>query len=183
LKSSHSHLAREIVETIALTILIFLAIHFTVQNYQIDGTSMTNSLQNGQFVLVNKVAYLFHQPQRGDVIVCHEPDDPSRDVIKRVIGLPGDKLTLDSTNIWVNGVELNEPYITGKYNPEAVTETVPANDYFVMGDNRPDSKDSRYFGFVPKDYIVGKAVFVYWPLNQIQMINTYPSVYSQLNSK
>lgn len=175
-----SHLAREIVETIALTLLIFLAIHFTVQNYQISGPSMQNTLHNGQFVLVNKVAYLFHAPERGDVIVFHEPDQPDRDLIKRVIGLPGDTITLDGTNVWVNGVELSEPYITQKSNPSAETRVIPPNEYFVMGDNRPVSEDSRYFGFVPKDNIVGKAIMVYWPLNQWQMINTYSSVYSQI---
>lgn len=175
-----SVLAREIVETIALTILIFLAIHFTVQNYQISGPSMQNTLQSGQFVLVNKLAYLFHQPERGDVIVLHEPDQPGRDLIKRVIGLPGDTIVLDGNNVTVDGVQLNEPYITQKFNPGAQTQTVPSNEYFVMGDNRPQSEDSRYFGFVPKDYIVGKAILVYWPLNQWQMLNTYSSVYSQI---
>jgi len=175
-----SHLAREIVETIALTILIFLAIHFTVQNYQISGPSMQNTLHSGQFVLVNKLAFLFHQPERGDVIVFHEPDQPGRDLIKRVIGLPGDKIVLDGSTVSIDGVVLNEPYITQKYNPGAETQVVPADQYFVMGDNRPVSEDSRYFGFVPKDYIVGKAIMVYWPLNQGQMLNTYPSVYSQI---
>lgn len=176
-----SHLAREIVETIALTILIFLAIHFTVQNYQISGPSMNNTLHSGQFVLVNKLAYqFFHQPERGDVIVFHEPDQPGRDLIKRVIGLPGDKIVMDGSNIWINGVELNEPYITQKYNPGAETQTVPANQYFVLGDNRPVSEDSRYFGFVPKDYIVGKAILIYWPFNQWHLLNTYSSVYSQI---
>jgi signal peptidase I len=175
-----SYLAREIIETVALTILIFLAIHFTVQNYQISGPSMQNTLHDGQFVLVNKVAYLFHSPGRGDVIVCHEPDDPGRDIIKRIIGLPGDKITVNGTDVWVNGVELNEPYISQKFNPGAQSWTVPPNDYFVMGDNRPVSYDSRYFGFVPKDYIVGKAVLVYWPLNAWQLLNNYSSVYSQI---
>ncbi len=175
-----SHLAREIVETIALTILIFLAIHFTVQNYQISGPSMQNTLHSGQFVLVNKLAYLFHQPERGDVIVLHEPDQPGRDLIKRVIGLPGDKIVLDGNNVSIDGVVLNEPYITQKYNPGAEAETVPPNEYFVMGDNRPVSEDSRYFGFVPKDYIVGKAILVYWPLSQWQTLNTYSAVYSQI---
>lgn len=175
-----SHLAREIVETIALTILIFLAIHFTVQNYQISGPSMQNTLHSGQFVLVNKLAYLFHEPERGDVIVFHEPDQPGRDLIKRVIGLPGDKIVLDGSTVTVDGVQLNEPYITQKYNPGAMNQTVPAGEYFVLGDNRPVSEDSRYFGFVPKDYIVGKAILVYWPLNQWQMLNTYSSVYSRI---
>lgn len=175
-----SHLAREIVETIALTILIFLAVHFTVQNYQISGPSMQNTLHSGQFVLVNKLAYLFHQPERGDIIVFDEPDLPSRDLIKRIIGLPGDKIQLDGSNVWVNGQELNEPYITQKYNPGAQTQVVPPNQYFVLGDNRPVSEDSRYFGFVPKDYIIGKAILVYWPLNQWQMLNTYSAVYPQI---
>lgn len=175
-----SHLAREIVETIALTILIFLAVHFTVQNYQISGPSMQNTLHSNQFVLVNKLAYLFRAPERGDVIVFHEPDQTGRDLIKRVIGLPGDTIKLDSTHVWVNGVQLNEPYITNTYNPGAQAITVPAGNYFVMGDNRPVSEDSRYFGFVPKDYIVGKAVLVDWPINQWQMLNTYSSVYSQI---
>ncbi len=175
-----SHLAREIVEIIALTLLIFLAIHFTIQNYQIDGPSMQNTLHTGQYVLVNKVAYLFHAPERGDIIILQEPDQPGRDLIKRVIGLPGDTIKLDGTNVWVNGTELNEPYITQKSNPGANTLTVPANEYFVMGDNRPVSEDSRYFGFVPKDYVVGRAILVDWPLKQWQMLNTYSSVYSQI---
>ncbi len=173
-----SHLAREVIETIALAILIFLAIHFTVQTYQISGPSMQNTLHDGQFVLVNKVAYLFHVPERGDVIVLHEPDQPSRDLIKRVIGLPGDTIRLDSTDVTINGVQLNEPYITQKHNYVAETVTVPANDYFVMGDNRPISLDSRSFGFVPKSYIVGKAILVLWPLSQWQSLNTYQSVYA-----
>ena len=175
-----SHLAREIVETVALTLLIFLAIHFTIQNYQISGPSMQNTLKSGQFVLVNKVAYLFHAPDRGDIIVCHEPDEPDRDIIKRIIGVPGDTITLDSTNVWVDGTKLQEPYITMQHNLSAATFVVPPNNYFVMGDNRPISLDSRIFGYVPKDYIVGKAVMVYWPLNQLQLLNTYSSVYAQI---
>jgi signal peptidase I len=175
-----SHLAREIVEIIALTLLIFLAVHFTVQNYQISGPSMQNTLHTGQYVLVNKVAFLFHAPERGEVVVLHEPDQPSRDLIKRLIGLPNDKIMLDGSNIWVNGVELNEPYITSKYNPEAETITVPANEYFVLGDNRPVSEDSRYFGFVPKSYLIGQAVLIDWPLNQWKLLGTFPSVFSQI---
>ena len=179
-EGADSTLVRDIVEVIALTILIFLAIHFTIQNYQISGPSMQNTLHDGQFVLVNKLNYLFHQPERGDVIVFHEPDQPGRDLIKRVIGLPGDKIVLSNNNVSVNGVELNEPYITLKYNYGSQTEVVPPNEYFVMGDNRPVSEDSRYFGFVPKDYIVGKAILVYWPLNRWQVLDTYSSVYSQI---
>lgn len=178
----HSHLAREIIETVALTLIIFLAIHFTVQNYLVDGNSMQPSLNNNQYVLVNKLAYLFHPPERGDVIVFHWPVDTNKDLIKRVIGIPGDVIVINSTTVQVDGVVLHEPYIAAPANPAGQNITVPPNEYFVMGDNRPASDDSRIWGFVPKDYIIGKAVLVYWPLSNWQFINTYPSVFSAIKT-
>ena len=175
-----SHLVREIIETLALTLVIFVVIHFTVQNFMVDGTSMEPGLLNGQYVLVNKLAYLFHTPERGDVIVFHFPKDTNVDLIKRVIGVPGDVIVIDAKTIRVNGVLLNEPYIMAPINPLGNRIVVPPNDYFVMGDNRPVSDDSRDWGFVPKNYIVGKAVLVYWPITNWQFINTYESVYSKL---
>lgn len=177
-----SHLAREIVETLALTLIIFLAIHFTVQNYQVQGTSMESSLTNSQYVLVNKVAYLFHPPERGDVIVFHWPTDTTKDLIKRVIGLPGDVIVLTSSTVEVNGVVLAEPYVKQSINPGPERVTVPQDNYFVMGDNRQVSDDSRDWGFVPKSYIIGKAVMIYWPLNTVQFINTYSSVFTAIKS-
>jgi signal peptidase I len=177
-----SHLAREIVETIALTLLIFFVIRFAVQNYVVEGISMQTTLVNNELVLVNKMAYLFHTPERGDVIVFHWPVDTQKDLIKRVVGLPGDTVTTDSTSVWVDGVLLREPYVTMPANPIANTWHVPPNAYFVMGDNRQISDDSRYWGFVPKDYIVGKAVLVYWPTSSWQLINTYPQVFSSIKS-
>ncbi len=178
-----SHLVREIIETLALTLVIFVVIHFTVQNFMIDGPSMQPSLMNNQYVLVNKLAYLFHAPERGDVIVFHWPVDTSKDLIKRVIGVPGDVIVIDSKTVRVNGVLLNEPYIMAPANPTGNRWVVPPNDYFVMGDNRLVSDDSRDWGFVPKNYIVGKAVFVYWPINNWHVINTYESVYSKIPSE
>ncbi|MFL5664432.1 MAG: signal peptidase I [Ktedonobacteraceae bacterium] len=178
-----SHLAREIVETIALTLIIFLVIRFAIQSYRVEGVSMQPGLQSDQYVLVNKMAYLFHAPERGDVIVFHFPLDTTKDFIKRVIGLPGDTISYTSTTVQVNGVVLNEPYISEKANPLGKNPfVVPPNEYFVMGDNRPASDDSRDWGYVPKDYIVGKAVMVYWPLNKWQLINTYPTVFNQIKS-
>jgi signal peptidase I len=178
-----SHLAREIVETIALTLIIFLVIRFAIQSYRVEGVSMQPGLQSDQYVLVNKMAYLFHAPERGDVIVFHFPLDTSKDFIKRVIGLPGDTISYTSTMVQVNGVVLNEPYISEKANPLGKNPfVVPPNEYFVMGDNRPASDDSRDWGYVPKDYIVGKAVMVYWPLNKWQLISTYPTVFGQIKS-
>lgn len=175
-----SHLAREIVETVALTLLIFLVIRFVIQSYRVDGPSMRPGLSTNEYVLVNKVAYLFHVPERGEVIVFHAPPDTSKDFIKRVIGVPGDVIRTDSTDVWVDGKKLKEPYISIPANPTAQTWTVPPNDYFVMGDNRDVSDDSRYWGYVPKDFIVGKAVMVYWPFNDWEFVNTYPSVYAQV---
>jgi signal peptidase I len=175
-----SHLAREIVETLALTLLIFLVVHMVIQSYHVDGLSMEPGLNSQEYVLVNKAAYLFHAPERGDVIVFHYPRDTTQDYIKRVIGLPGDTIQTDSTHVWVNGELLNEPYISMPANPFAKIWKVPPDSYFVMGDNRQVSDDSRWWGFVPKDFIVGKAVLVYWPTNDIEFIKTYPAVYAQL---
>ena len=175
-----SHLAREIVETIALTLIIFLVIRFAIQSYRVEGVSMLPGLHDNEYVLVNKIAYLFHAPERGDVIVFHFPLDTSKDFIKRVIGLPGDTITIDSTSVKVDGILLNEPYISERANPQGQRWTVPVNSYFVMGDNRPASDDSRDWGYVPRDDIVGKAVIVYWPPGSWELINTYPTVYAQI---
>ena len=175
-----SHLAREIIETLALTLIIFLVIHFTVQNYMVEGTSMQPSLTDNQFVLVNKLAYLFHAPERGDVIVFHWPKETTKDLIKRVIGLPGDTIVITEKTVQVDGVVLKEPYVPMPGNPNGQRLVVPPNDYFVLGDNRPVSDDSRDWGYVPRSYIIGKAVLVYWPVNNWQIINTYSAVYSTI---
>ena len=177
---NQSHLAREIIETIALTLLIFFVVQLTVQNYRVDGISMEPGLNSNENVFVNKLAYLFHGPERGDVVVFHWPLDTSRDFIKRVIGLPGDIITTDSTTVRVNDVAINEPYISEPWNPAAGRWAVPPNDYFVMGDNRRFSDDSRDWGFVPKNYIIGKAVMIYWPVSSWQLINTYPAVFARI---
>ncbi len=186
--SKRAHLAREIIETVALTLLIFLVIRFAIQSYRVENISMQPSFYSNEYVLVNKTAYLFHDPERGDVIVFHFPLDTSKDFIKRVIGIPGDVITMDSKNVWVNGVKLKEPYISAPSNPDiplnpaANTWKVGPGQYFVMGDNRPASDDSRVWGFVPRSYIVGKAVLVYWPLKSWQFIDTYPAVFAQVKT-
>lgn len=181
-----SHLMREIVETVALTLLIFLVIRFLIQSYHVEGPSMQPGLNTDEYVLVNKVSYLLQAPQRGDVIVFHYPKDTTQDFIKRIVGLPGDIVKTDQTHIWVDGVELKEPYISMPINPDVTSSNlwkVPAGNYFVLGDNRPVSDDSRYWGFVPKDDVVGKAMLVYWPVSNWQLINTYQSVYAKVKVK
>jgi len=171
LKKRH-HLIREIAETVILTLLMFLVIRFAIQNFTIDGTSMEQSLHNGELILVDKWTYLFHPPERGDVIVFRAPPDPTQDYIKRVIGLPGDTITIKGTTVIVDGVPLDETYVTAQNQgvpPGAHTITnlvVPPNDYFVLGDNRAVSSDSRIWGFLPRRNIIGRAALVYWPLGQ-----------------
>src|SRR5581483_2757997 len=171
LKKRH-HLIREIAETVILTLLMFLVIRFAIQNFTIDGTSMEQSLHNGELILVDKWTYLFHPPARGDVIVFRAPPDPTQDYIKRVIGLPRDTITLKGTTVIVDSVPLNETYVTAQNQgvpPGARMITnlvVPAGDYFVLGDNRAVSSDSRIWGLLPGRNIIGRAAFVYWPLGQ-----------------
>jgi signal peptidase I len=173
-----SQLAREIVEILALTILIFLVVRFVAQSYYVKGVSMQPGLANGQYVMVNKVTYLFHGPERGDVIIFHWPQDVSQDFIKRVIGLPGDTITTDRNHVTVDGKILNETYVSVPYNLEGKTWKVPAGQYFVMGDNRPNSDDSRLWGFVPKDYIIGKAIVAFWPFNNFHFVDTHSGVFA-----
>jgi signal peptidase I len=133
---------------------------------------MEPNLHNTQLILVDKWTYLFHPPERGDVIVFRAPPDPSQDYVKRVIGLPGDTITLKGTTVIVDGTTLNETYVAAQDQgvpPGARTISnlvVPADDFFVLGDNRAVSSDSRIWGFVPRQNIIGRAAFVYWPLGQ-----------------
>ena len=167
-----SRLVIEFAQTAILALLLFLTIRFAVQNFNIDGTSMEPNLHNSELVLVDKWTYLFHEPARGDVVIFRAPPDPTQDYVKRVIGKPGDMITVKGTEVIVDGVKLNETYIDSHNQgvpPEAHTitnEVVPTGEYFVLGDNRAVSSDSRIWGFVPRENIIGRAALVYWPLGQ-----------------
>jgi len=166
-------LVREIIETVVLTILIFLIIRLAVQNFNIDGMSMEPNLHNQELIIVDKWSYLFHAPARGDVIVFIAPPNPSQDYIKRIVGLPGDVITIQDTTVTVNGKALREPYIApdrqgNPYQPFA-NRVVPPDAYFVLGDNRNGSSDSRDWGCVPRQNVIGQAALVYWPLGQDNM--------------
>jgi signal peptidase I len=160
-------LIRETLQVILLALVIFFAIHFMIQNFRIDGTSMEPNIHNGEYVIVNKTAYWFgHNPQRGDVIIFNAPDQPQNDRVKRVIGLPGDVVEVrgDGT-VYVNGQQLEEPYLPPHHSGTSGTWTVPEDQYFVMGDNRSASLDSRAKGPVPRNKIIGKAWLIIWPLH------------------
>lgn len=175
---------REIIETITLTLLMFLIIRFAVQNFRVDGMSMEPSLHNQEYILVNKAAFVFHTPQRGDVIVFEYPLDPQVDYVKRIIAIPGDVISVVGEKVTVDGGTLREPYVNpaDPFNPFSpiYNRVVPANDYFVMGDNRGNSSDSRQWGFVPRQNIIGQATFVYWPfgVGNFGLLPDYTNVFA-----
>lgn len=176
-------LMREVVTTLLITIVLFLGLRYSAQAVPLDGPSMQPGLHTDERVLVNSLAYVFQQPARGDVIVFHPPNALSERYIKRVIGLPGDTVQLTPNDVYVNGVLLKEPYIAATpagytNNVEPETVQLGPGQYFVMGDNRTDSQDSRYFGPIAQSEIVGKAEFVVWPMNSIKGINTYPQTFA-----
>jgi signal peptidase I len=156
-----------------------LVVVFIVQPVKVEGTSMLPRLHDGERIFVNKLIYYDEyrwapKVDRGDIVVFWFPDDPAKSYIKRVIGLPGDKVEMREGILIVNGSELEEPYLDKKLSlsPRSHPEVdVKPGYYFVMGDNRDNSSDSRTWGLVPKKYIYGKALFRYWPLNQASVIH------------
>ena len=200
-ESSWAVTARELAETLLLALLIFLAVRASFQNFKVEGASMEPSLQNGEYLIVNKLSYaqldsgfldwlpfvggdsdgpeyLWGRPERGDIIVFAAPTSTSRDFIKRIIGRPGDEIVIDEVtgDVSINAVVLNEPYIQGKTGCGSACEidipTAGSQEsfdtcgsrecYFVMGDNRQNSSDSRQGWLVPKENTIGKTFITYW---------------------
>ena len=196
---------RELAETVILAVLIFFAVKAVVQNFRVEGASMEPSLQSEQYLLVNKALYfrvdmdkvhqflpfipgdngqerhLFRAPRRGDVVVFRFPLDPSRDFIKRVIGVPGDTVEVKDEKVFINGAPLVENYILATPNYTYGPKTVPPGAYFVLGDNRRNSYDSHAWGntcpaqqqcdFVPEENIIGQAWISYWPFDSLGFVN------------
>ena len=156
---------REGVETAVLSLLVFLLMRAVVQNFRIEGYSMEPNLHQGQYLIVNKAVYRWvHPPERGDIIVFEYPRAPDRDFIKRVIGLPGEKVEIRNGVVYINDKPLPEPYLKNHRGHGNFPPTVLGPDqYFVLGDNRDNSSDSRMWGPLPKDNIIGKAWISYWP--------------------
>ena len=165
---------REIAETVILTLVIFLLIRTVVQNFRVEGMSMEPNFHDGQFLLINKLAYKLGDLERGDVIVFRYPRDPSRDFIKRVIGLPGETVEIINGQVYVNGELLSDNYHTNEagYNSGAVT--LGPDELFVLGDNRPNSSDSHSWGPLPRDLIIGRVVLSYWPPDEWGIIKHGP---------
>jgi signal peptidase I len=163
-KSRTKSAFREVVETIVFTLLIYFLVRtFLFENYRVVGSSMFPTLEDNQFLVVNKLAYRLQQPQRGDIIVFRDPHDKERKLIKRVIGLPGDVLEVRQGQVFVNDQRLEEPYIQDPARYSRPPSSVPDGQYFVLGDNRNNSSDSSNWGTLPRENIVGKAWLSYWP--------------------
>lgn len=190
---------REVAETILLALLIFLLVRGVVQNFQVEGRSMEPTLETGLYLLVNKAVYweinldtvnkflpfihpgddpkryLFRAPKRGDVIVFKAPNQargqPERDFIKRIIAVPGETVEIRDCTVFINGEPLDEPYVRERARSTNEAQTVPEDHYFVLGDNRNNSSDSRSWGMLPKENIIGKAFVTYWPFSGLGFVD------------
>jgi len=168
----------EILQTIVISLLIFFIIYvFIAQPFQVKGDSMLNNYHDGEYLLVSKLSYRFGNPKEGDVIVFEYPNSPQYDYIKRIIATPEKTVSVKQGKVYLDGFPLEEPYLSpdittlGKaFLKEGVNYTLSDNEYFVMGDNRERSSDSRTWGVLPKKNIIGKAVFRYWPLSKIGIL-------------
>jgi len=167
----------DILETVILAVVLYFGINAISARVRVDGLSMNPTLQHGEYVLVSRLAYKTGQPQRGDIIVFSFPIDQKQDLIKRVIGLPGETITIRNNEVLVNGEKLEEPYIAQSpvYSGEW---TVGEGELFVLGDNRNDSKDSHQWGLLPQDNIIGKALLIYWPPPEWKLINHTREVFA-----
>ena len=194
-----ARVGREIIEAVVLAALVFMLLQVTVRNFKVDGSSMDPTLEDGQYLLVNRLVYLrvelgrlakivpfwtadegssrhaIHAPKRGEVIVFEFPDsnpnNPKKDFVKRVVGLPGETMRMFDGKVFVNEEVLNEPYLSHKDHSNASKVTLGEGEYYVLGDNRTHSNDSRSWGAVPEANIRGKVWIVYWPAPGIQIIN------------
>jgi signal peptidase I len=160
---------RDLTLSVVIAIVIIL---FLYQPVRVEGTSMQPSLVNEERIFINKFVYRFSDIARGDTVVFQFPGDPSKSYIKRVIGMPGDRVTVDHGRVIVNGAPLAEPYVPAEYRDEASYPEIQVEPdfYYVLGDHRNSSNDSRNWGTVKRGYIYGKAVFVYWPLDRLGLL-------------
>jgi len=195
---------REIIEALLLAVVVFMLLQATVRNFKVEGSSMDPTLENGQFLLVNRlvytridmgrlsniipfwradegsVRYAIHPPERGEVVVFQFPDpikdNPEKDFVKRVVGLPGETVEVKDGVPYVNGVVLDEPYLLDKDMSNRREVDLGAGEYYVMGDNRKHSNDSRSWGAVPEENIRGKVWMIYWPAPGIQLLDVLDQI-------
>ena len=177
---------RELVTIALVSLAVFFAIHSSIENFRVSGPSMQPTLINGQHLIANKIIYSrfnlnaladesalfnFHPPAHGDVVIIAFQRDPDRDIVKRIIGLPGDIIEIRQGQIIRNSEPLDEPYLTHRDSRTFASLQVPPHSYYVLGDNRRASTDSRTWGFVPSDHIIGRAWLSYWPSDRLEFLH------------
>lgn len=163
----------EVLQTLIMAVILYFLIDTVVGRVRVENISMQPTLHEGEFILVNKLAYRLGDFQRGDIIVFHH--DPTEDYIKRVIGLPGDVIDVRGNHVYINKQMMDEPYIAA---PPHYTGSwkVPEGQIFVLGDNRNQSSDSHQWGYVNENTVVGRALVVYWPFKDLKVLNQVPTV-------
>jgi signal peptidase I len=168
---SIAHWVRDLTISVVLAVFVIL---FIYQPVKVEGTSMMPTLDDQERIFINKFVYRFHfgNIDRGDTVVFWFPGDPSKSYIKRVIGMPGDRVEVDDGKVIINGQALVESYVPPEFRDRSSmpARVIPEDEYFVLGDHRSSSNDSRAWGMVPRRYIYGKAVFIYWPLDKMGLL-------------
>jgi signal peptidase I len=164
---------RDIIAPVLLGLAVFALFHITLGSFKVYGTSMLPSIEEGEYIMVSKAAYFFGEPHRGDIIVFDSPQDLKSDLIKRIIGLPGDTVEIRDDKVSVNGTTLAEPYTLDPPHYLMLPEEIPPDHYFVLGDNRNNSSDSHRGWTVPRQNIVGKAWVTYWPPYRWRLMPNY----------
>jgi len=160
--SSARALLRDVVESLVLALVIYLVINALTGRFYVRGSSMEPTLHNGQYLVVSKLSYRFSEPQRGDIVVFVSPNGAGEDYIKRIVGLPGERVEIREGAVWINGYRLDEPYLNSGI-PYTGAWSLGPDEYFVLGDNRANSSDSHAWGPLPRKNIIGKAWLCYWP--------------------
>ena len=190
-------LAREILEAVLLALLALVVLQGTVRNFKVEGSSMSPTLQGGQYLVVDQVSYFkldverlsriipfwdasgaspkfaFDPPNRGEIIVFQYPQDPTNDFVKRVMGLPGETVEVRSGTVYIDGHALQEPYLERQDHSNARLLALGEQEYYVIGDNRSNSNDSRAWGIVPEENIVGRVWLVYWPWEDVHVVDSH----------
>ena len=170
-RSGARNFVKDILEVVLISLLLYLSINAVSARIRVESVSMQPTLFAENFVVVNKLAYRFGEPERGDIVVFEYPPDPKQDpYIKRVIGLPGEQVQIAGGTVSINGIQIQEPYLAAE-TQQGGEWSVPEGALFVMGDNRRNSSDSRAWGMVPMENVIGKAVVVYWPPEKWELLD------------
>ena len=165
---------RELLESVLPALVIVLVVNiFLAQATRVEGQSMEPNLHDSQRLIIEKISYRFHPPRRGDIVVLRRPNKSPEPLIKRVIGLPGETVEIKEGRVYINGEPLDEPYLNQATLGDMMLQLVPEEHVFVLGDNRRASNDSRSFGMVPLDDIIGRAWIRYWPLSEAGFLGAF----------